>query len=129
MLPTRQALQPIQFIRFALIAGVLMFGAVILFVHTQPSWRPVVLPRALGYAQAGCAVLGVLLARAMRGRVSAESNPQRQVSLLVTGWSLGEAAALFGGALFFITGESQWYLLGLVGLAGAFMSLPVRVLR
>jgi hypothetical protein len=126
MLPLSRAPQPIHIIRYALIAGVLLFGAVILFVHSLPNWKPAALPSAVGYAQAACAVFGVLFARAMRGRVAAESDLQRRVSLLVTGWAVGEGAALFGGAIFFITGQSQWYLLGLLGMAGAFMSLRVR---
>ena len=126
MLPLSRAPQPIQIIRYALIAGVLLFGAVILFVHSLPNWKPAVLPASAAYAQVACAVLGVLFARGMRGRVAAESDPQKRVSLFVTGWAVGEAAALFGGVIFFITGQSQWYLLGLLGMAGAFLSLRVR---
>ena len=128
MLPMRQPLQPIQLIRFALVVGVLMFGATILFVHRQPSWKPGGLPPAATYAQAACAVLGVLFARAMRGRVIRESELQRKVALLVTGWAVGEGAALFGGAIFLITGHSQPYLLGLLGMAGAFLLLRIPVM-
>lgn len=129
MLPASQPPQPVQFIRMALIAGVLMFGGAILFVHSQASWKPALLPPAIGYAQAACAVVGVLFARAMRGRVLAEADPQRRLSLLVTGWAVGEGAALFGGAIFFITGQSQWYLLGLLAMAGAFLLLRIPAAR
>jgi hypothetical protein len=117
--------QPIQLIRLALIAGVLMFGAVTLFVHGQPSWKPGTLPTAAGYALAAYVIVAVVIARAMRGRVLSEADPQRRASLLIVGWALGEAAALFGGVVFFITGQGQWYLLGLLAMFTAFALLPV----
>jgi hypothetical protein len=128
MLPAIRPTQPIQVIRFALIAGVLMFGAAILFVHRQAGWKAVTLPPAIGYTQVVCAVVAVLFALALRGRVMSESAPQRRAALLITGWAVGEGAALFGGALFLLTAHSQWYLLGLLGMAGSLIALPARAM-
>jgi len=118
--------QPVQLIRLALITGVLMFGAVILFVHRQPSWKPGVLPSAIGYALLAYAIVAVLVARAMRGRVLREPDPQRRASLLLIGWAVGEGAALLGAVIFFVTGQGQWYLLGLLAMLTVFAFLPIR---
>jgi len=125
MTTANQSPQPIQLIRLALIAGVLMFGAVILFVHGQPSWKPGILPPAVGYVLLAYAFAAVSVARVMRGRVLRESDPQRRISLLITGWAVGEAAGLFGGVMFFVTGQGQWYLLGLLAMASSFALLRV----
>ena len=118
--------QPVQLIRLALITGVLMFGAVILFVHRQPSRKPGVLPSAIGYALLAYAIVAVLVARAMRGRVLREPEPQRRASLLLIGWAVGEGAALLGAVIFFVTGQGQWYLLGLLAMLTVFAFLPIR---
>jgi hypothetical protein len=122
----KPASPPVELIRLALIAGVLMFGAVVLFVHRQPSWKPGTLPPAIGYALMAYAIVAVSIAAAMRGRVLREPEQQRRASLLLVGWAVGEAAALFGGAIFFVTGQSHWYLLGLLAMAIAFVLLPTR---
>ena len=118
--------QPVQLIRLALIAGVLMFGAVALFVHRQPSWKPGMVPSAIDYALLAYAIVAVSIARAMRGRVLREPDPQRRASLLIIGWAVGEGAALFGAVIFFVTGQGQWYLLGLLAMLGVFAFLPIR---
>lgn len=118
--------QPVQLIRLALIAGVLMFGAVILFVHRQASWKAGTLPSAIGYALLAYAIVALSIARAMRGRVLREPDPQRRASLLIIGWAIGEAAALFGAVIFFVTGQGQWYLLGLFAMLSVFAFLPTR---
>jgi hypothetical protein len=119
----KQAPQPIQLIRLALIGGVLMFGVVIVFVHAQPNWKPGALPPALGYALMAYSIAAVVIARAMRGRLLRESNLQRRASLLLAGWSAGEAAGLLGAVLFFVTGQAQWYLIGLLAMACVFALL------
>ena len=118
--------QPVQLIRLALIAGVLMFGAVTLFVHRQPGWKPGTLPSAIGYALLAYAIVALSIARAMRGRVLREPDPQRRASLLIIGWAVGEGAALSGAVIFFVTGQGQWYLLGLLAMLGVFAFLPIR---
>ena len=117
---------PIQLIRLALIAGVLMFGAVTLFVHRQSSWKAGTLPSAVGYALLAYAIVAISVAGAMRGRLLREPDPQRRASLLIIGWVIGEAAALCGVVIFFVTGAGQWYLLGLAAMLGVFAFLPTR---
>lgn len=123
MSPAKAPPQPMQLIRLAMIAGVLMFGGVILFVHSQPSWKPATLAPAVGYLLCAHAIAALFIAVALRGRVVREPDAQRRASLLLVGWGVGEAAGLFGGVLFFVTGLGQWYLLGLIAMAGSFALL------
>jgi hypothetical protein len=123
MTTAKQSPQQIQLIRLSLMGSVLMFGAVILFVHRQPSWKPQTLPPAVGYALVAYAIVAVLIARAMRGRVLREPDPQRRASLLLKGWAVGDAAGLAGGVIFMLTGQGQWYLLGLLATAISFALL------
>lgn len=123
MLRAKQPPQPIQLIRFALAAGVLLFGAVTVFVHTQPNWKAVALPAAANYAVIAMAFIAVAVAGTLRARVARETIPQRKFSLLLTGWSVGEVAGLCGAVIFFVTGQSEWFLVGLLGMAVSFMML------
>lgn len=100
-----------------------MFGAVVLVVHRQPNWKPGVLPDAVYYALVACAILAVSVAVVLKGRVGREPDQQRRATLLITGWAVGEGAALIGVMIFYITGQAQWYGLGLLAMVSAFVML------
>ena len=120
MPPAKTTLQPVQVIRLGLIGGVVMFGVVILFVHRQPGWTPATLPPAFGYALVAYALATILIAMLMQRRVASEPDQARRMSLLLAGWSAGEAAGLFGGVIFFLTGEGLCYVIGLMAMAITF---------
>ena len=105
-----------------------MFGAAILFVHGQPGWKPMMLPVGVYYALAAVALAALPITMAFKRRAARESDPQRRVSMLISGWAVGEGVGLFGAAIFFITGQSQWYLLGLLAMAYVFTTLRIRPL-
>lgn len=123
MPPANARPQPLQLIRLSLMAGVLMFGAIIVFLHRQPGWQPGVLPPAIGYALVACTIVAVSIAMVLKGRLGREGDPQRRAALLITGWAIGEAAGLFGAVIFFITGQGQWYALGLLAMVCSFAVL------
>jgi hypothetical protein len=115
--------QPLQLIRLFLMIGVLLFGAVVLFVHRQPNWTPGTVPIAVVSALVAYAILAVAIAAVLKGRVGRERDPQRRATLLLVGWAIGESAALIGVMIFYITGEAQWYGLGLLAMASSFVML------
>lgn len=115
--------QPLQMIRLFLMMGVLLFGAVIVLAHRKPDWQPGVLPVAADYALVAAAIFAVAFAVVLKGRVAREPDPQRRPTMLLVGWSVGEAAALIGAVIFFITGQAQWYGLGLLAMVCAFVML------
>ncbi len=123
MTPATPRAQPLQQIRLMLMTAVLLFGAVIVFVHRQPNWKPGTLPAAVIYALVPYAILAVSFAAALKGRVAREGDPQRRVSLLFVGWVAGEAAALIGVVIFYITGQAQWYGFGLLAMVISFAML------
>ncbi len=100
-----------------------MFGAVILVVHRQPNWTPGTLPDAADYALVADAILAVSIAAVLKGRVRREPDQQRRASMLLVGWAVGESAALFGAVIFYVTGQIQWYGLGLLAMVSAFVML------
>jgi uncharacterized membrane protein len=112
-------------IRLVLMTGVLLFGAVVLVVHRQPNWKPGVVPTAVVYGLVAYAILAVSIAAVLKGRVGRERDPQRRASLILVGWVVGEAAALIGVVIFHITGQAQWYGLGLLAMAISFAMLSL----
>lgn len=123
MAPANPRPQPLQLIRLFLMTGVLLFGAVVLFVHRQPNWKPGVLPIAVLYVLVAYSILAVSIAAVLKGRVGRERDPQRRASLLLVGWAVGEGAALIGVVIFYITGLAQWYGLGLLAMVSSFAML------
>jgi hypothetical protein len=116
MPPENPRPQALQLIRVLLMTGVLIFGVVVLLVHLRPNWKPGVLPIAVEYALVAYSILAVLVAGVLKGRVSRERDPQRRASLLIMGWAVGEGAALIGVIIFYVTGDAQWYGLGLLAM-------------
>ena len=114
---------PLQLIRLFMMIGVLLFGAVVMFVHRQPTWRPGVLPAVAVYGLVAYGILAVSIAAVLRGRVSRELDPQRRGPLLIMGWAAGEGAALIGVIIFYITGQAQWYGFGLLAMVSALAML------
>ena len=62
---------------------------------------------------------------AMRGRVARAPDGLERNSGLIQLWAIGEAPALFGGVLFLLTNEPQWYGLGLLVMLTTFVLTPI----
>jgi len=52
-------------------------------------------------------------------------GPDRNAKVLIL-WAVGEGAALFGGVLYLLTNEPQWYGLGLLAMLTNFVLVPAR---
>lgn len=113
-----------QLIQLAFIAGLLLFGPVVTFVHRQPGWVTRLQPPAMAYVLFGLVIGSVVTAIVLRGRVAREPNQGRRVVLLLNGWAVGQGTGLFGGVMYLLTGQSQWYLIGLLAAAITFALLP-----
>ena len=124
MPPANQRPQSLQLIRLSLMSGVLMFGAIILFLHRQPTWTPGALAPAITYAMVAYTIVAVSIVVLLKGRVGHEPDPQRRASLTIAGWAACEGAGLFGAVIFFLTGQGQWYALGVLAMVCAFVLLP-----
>ena len=65
---------------------------------------------------AACLVLFLALRNARR--------PQQVRTLSLIGWASGEAVPLMGGVIWLLTGNSRWYLLGLIYLVLTLLAFP-----
>ena len=110
----------------ALWLGVLAFGVVVLFVHRAGTFpiRPAQAP--LAYAQLGVCVLAVVFALAMRGAIRGMDEGPERNSKILSVWACGEGAALFGGVLFLLSNEAQWYGVGLLSMLTTWVLVPLR---
>ncbi|HEX5633465.1 MAG TPA: hypothetical protein VFX50_09560 [Gemmatimonadales bacterium] len=114
-------------IRIAMLAGVLTFGGVAFFVRRGAN--PPALAADTSVLQlAGSliwavAIIGVLvLFMLLRGR----DTPERRASFSIIGWALGEAVALYGAVFLYLTGDAQWFLMGLTAQLLTFFIFPLR---
>lgn len=124
--PQTNQLQTLPLIGIALWLGVLAFGGVAWFVHrlgTLPI-RPAQVP--LTYAQLGVSVLAVAFALAMRGGIRRMDDGPERNSKVISVWACGEGAALFGGVLFLLSNEAQWYAVGLLSMLTTYVLVPLR---
>lgn len=117
--------QSLQVMRLSLLAGVLMLGGFFLYAHGRPSWEPAVVAPAIQYAMIAFTILAVSVAVLLKGRVGRESDPGRRAGLLIAGWSVCEAAGLFGAVIFYYSGQWQLYALGLLAMVCSFALLPI----
>jgi F0F1-type ATP synthase membrane subunit c/vacuolar-type H+-ATPase subunit K len=118
---------PLAAIRLAMLGGVLLFGLATWALQATGGWEParsvdrVALGGALKVLWIGAAI-GVALLAAKR-RQGAPQSP-RSAMLAVLAWALGETVALFGGVIYFLTGEPASYLAGLAFLGVTMLFFP-----
>lgn len=130
MIPTLPRIEGVRIvlIRSALLFGLLLFGGATWFQHR--GGHPVPIPaeqaQTYGYIFAGLAILAVAMMFVLRKRLEAATEVKQQVSLYLIGYAIAEGAALFGGATWFIGGDSNTYMGGLILMVAAFQILPVK---
>ena len=104
-----------------------MFGAVTWWLQRAGD-RPPVDPSALDTLRmAGFAIwaLAFGLLAFLRTRLAGLSDSARRTYLII-GWGVAEAVALFGGIIYFLSGDARWYVAGLFFMIGAFLVFPLR---
>jgi hypothetical protein len=133
-MPANAPLRTLALIRIALLAGVLLFGGVCWYVHRAgppPPPAPSTLRalRAVGMVVWAAAVVGIVVARLRldgAARRRGGGAAAETANLRILAWAAGQAAALYGGVVYFLTGNPQWYVFGLTMMLGAFVVVPVR---
>lgn len=110
-----------------MLVGVLLFGGVTFVARSSGSESSTIsADRAAallwtarvmwGVAVVGCVLLYWATRRA--------TTTARVASLSIGAWALGEMVAIFGGAVWFLTGSPAWYLLGVTFLVLTFLAFP-----
>jgi hypothetical protein len=118
----------LSIIRVAMLAGVLMFGGVVLWLRRGGSAADVE-PSVIGHVRVLAAVwlaVSVSGLAALFALTSREVNEGRRRTLSIIAWALGEGAALAGGVVFLVAGDARWYLGGVFVLLLAFILFPAR---
>lgn len=124
MANTTQAF-PAALIRAALWAGVLMFGAVAWFMTQRGTFPTKPQPPAMIIAQLGLCVAAVVVAFMLRRRAIDGPDAPTRAAWTLQLWAIGEGAALFGGVLYLLSGQAQWYGIGLLSMATVFSLVPL----
>jgi hypothetical protein len=123
--PRSPELARLALIRVTLLAGVLVFGGAVYFLR-KTSPPPLLGPadelRIAGVVIGVLAAAGILVFRSL-ARNAPDAN--RRASYSIVGWAIGEAAALYGGVYYFLTGRLGGYMVGLMILLASFVFIPV----
>lgn len=111
-----------------MLAGVLTFGGVVYFLRRNGDAPGVNAEQArsflwIGRALGGLSIAGCLILFKMLQR---ERSATKRQSYQIVAWALGEMVALYGAAIWFLTGSPSWYTQGLIFLGLAFLAFPIR---
>jgi hypothetical protein len=119
------SLGTLHLIRLAIFGGALLFGIVTWWLRreTPPPLTTDVGPlRFAGYAL----WVSVLVTLAfVRGLFAKATDQARRVAMLIIAWAAGESLALFGGVVWFLHGDSRWYVAGMCFLLATFILFPI----
>ena len=114
--------------RLAMLAGVLLFGAVSWWMRRSAPSPSTVDPQfaeilaALPLVGGSVALVAVVI---LRKALASVRDPLRQAPLRLVGWATGELAALVGAVGYFLSGNVTSYLIGLGVLVFTFVALPL----
>lgn len=117
-------------IRVALLAGVLVFGAVTWWLHRGARLEIAAAAELRPLRQAGAmvwlaAIVTEVALFVLRLRAH-DRDPARVQSQRIMAWSVGEAVALFGAVYYFRSADPQWFVYGLVFFLGVLVVFPAR---
>ena len=126
-LPTRPttSLKTLHLIRLSIFGGALLFGIVTWWLRRQTP-PPLAMDmgplRFVGYAL----WVSVLVALAfLRGLFGKATDPARRTALLIISWAAADTRAFFGGVVWFLHGDSRWYVAGMCFLLATFILFPL----
>lgn len=119
------SIRMLHLIRLAIFGGALMFGLVTWWLRreTPPPMTTDMGPlRFVGYAL----WVSVLLVLAfLRGLFAKATDQARRATLLIISWSAAESLALFGGVVWFLHGDSRWFVAGMSFMLATFILFPL----
>jgi hypothetical protein len=117
----------LKVIRAALLMGVLLFGAVIWYLHSTEAPAPVDadMARTLRLAFVIFAVSTVpllLWVRTLQARAGAFDAAGR---MAIVGWAIAEGVAILGAVIYLLTRDAMLFLAGTALLVAAYGVIPV----
>ena len=119
--------QTLRIIRFALLGGILIFGAIALFMSSSGMMDPmdesVLSILLIVFFVLAAAEGGVMYFFHLRWKKA--KTQQQKASLSIVGWALAEGVALFGAVLALLGGGIVPYLCGLALFGVAWLLFPI----
>jgi hypothetical protein len=115
----------LHIIRLAIFGGALLFGIVTWWLRRE---APPPLTTGIGplrFAGYGLWVSVLVVLAFMRGLLGKATEQVRRSSLLIVAWAAAESLALFGGVVWFLHGDSRWYVAGMCLLLATFILFPL----
>ena len=115
----------LHIIRLAIFGGALLFGIVTWWLRRE---APPPLTADIGplrFAGYGLWVSVLVVLAFMRGLLGKATEQARRSSLLIVAWAAAESLALFGGVVWFLHGDSRWYVAGMCLLLATFILFPL----
>lgn len=115
----------LSIIRSSLLGGVVLFGAVIAWLHSTgsgpaPADSPLSRPVIAWVFFALCAGAGAAII-VLRGMVERADSFDRRATTAIAAWAIGESVAILGGIHWLVTGSPTLYIVGaLVFVIGLF---------
>ena len=125
-LPKPNAMR-LTLIRSAMMLGLLTFGGATWFQHRSGHPAPIAADQArtFGYVFIGLALMATAGLFMLRQRLERATEVKQQLALYLVGYGMAEGAALFGGATWFVGGDRNLYIAGLILMVVAFQILPI----
>lgn len=115
----------LHLIRLAIFGGALLFGIVIWWLRRED---PAPLAGDLGalrFAGYGLWVGVLVLLGFVRGLYAKAVEPARRASMMIVAWAASESLALFGGVLWYLHGDSRWYVAGMMFMLATMILFPI----
>ncbi|MGQ0714686.1 MAG: hypothetical protein ACT4PJ_13275 [Gemmatimonadaceae bacterium] len=125
--PTRPATSSptMRLIRIAILGGALLFGIVTWWLRrsSPPPMAPDLGPLLLaGYGLWATVLVLLAFARGLYGQATDEA---RRATTIIIAWAAAESLALFGGVVWFLHGDSRWYVAGICLMLATFILFPL----
>lgn len=114
-------------IRVVMLAGVVLFGAVAIYLSKSGTIATLGIETIETLRLAFIVVLGGVAAamfvfRRKRAQMPPDQDP---TALNIVGWALGESVAFFGGVLLILSGDMTYFLVGFVMMLVSFVFFPI----
>lgn len=116
----------LRLIRLSLLFGILAFGAVAYFTQAQrqPALEPGVqnMLRLAAFALSGAVVIAAFVFRTLRARAA---GPAAVASTTIIAWAVGEAPAILGAVVYFLSGDARPFLVGVAAFVLMLVAVPL----
>lgn len=126
--PESTRIRALGLIRFALLLGVLMFGAAVWWAHRQTPLppNPALTPDGLRALVIVLGIVAIVVMSIMRVLGARSTDARRRATFGIIAWAAAEAPALAGGIYYFAFADPRWYAAGLIVLVASFVAVPIR---